>query len=93
MRAPRFSARRPALPNLTDETFSTTVRDDERVVLVEFTAAWCAPCRAMVPTLTAIAADRSGVLVATVDVDESPGVASVFGVRAMPTLMLFWKGR
>lgn len=81
------------LPTLNDETFAAALRDADRPLLVEFTAAWCPPCHAMVPILEAIARARADITIVTVDVDDARGVASTWGVRAMPTLMLFQKGR
>ena len=63
-------------------------------VLVDFSAAWCGPCRAMAPALEAFAAKRSGDLaVVNVDIDAAPGVAARYGIRSVPTLVLFQNGK
>ncbi len=63
------------------------------IVLVKFTGAWCPPCRALEPTLDAIAAARPSLIVLTVDVDEQQLLAQRYGVRTVPTLLLFRDGR
>jgi thioredoxin 2 len=70
------------------------VRDAPVPVLVDFYADWCAPCRAMTPTLEAIARDHAGkALVAKVDSDRHPDAAIHYQVRGIPTLVAFREGR
>lgn len=64
---------------------------DHRVVLVDFQADWCGPCRMLEPIVERIAADTDAV-VASVDVDEDGGLARTYGVRGVPTLLLFVEG-
>jgi thioredoxin 1 len=79
---------------LTDATFADAVERAAEPVLVDFTARWCAPCRALEPTLEALATDYAGrVRFATLDVEEARVTVERFGVRAMPTLLLFSGGR
>lgn len=64
------------------------------LALVDFTADWCPPCRALAPHLEALAVEMSGqIVVAKVDVDREPGLAARFGVQSMPTLIFFRHGR
>ncbi len=63
------------------------------LVLVKFTGTWCAPCRALQPTLERLVNERVEVTVLSVDVDEQQAVAQRFGVRAVPTLIAFRQGR
>lgn len=74
--------------------FEREVLQTEGLVLVDFWAAWCPPCRRLAPTVDAIAAEYAGRLtVAKVDVDESPEVAGRYGIQSIPTLILFKGGR
>ncbi|MBL8685235.1 MAG: thioredoxin family protein [Myxococcales bacterium] len=61
-------------------------------VLVKFTGQWCAPCKALEPTLEAIVEERPAITVLELDADDCPDVAARFGVRVLPTLVLFADG-
>lgn len=63
------------------------------LVLVKFTGQWCPPCRALEPVLEKLSEERRDVLVLSVDVDENQQVSQRFGVRSVPTLIAFKKGR
>lgn len=77
----------------TDADFEKTIRGTTVPVLVDFHADWCGPCKVMAPTLDALARDRRGdVVVAKLDTDANPATASRFGIRAIPTLIVFRKG-
>ena len=78
--------------HVTDDTFTAEVLESELPVLVDFTAAWCPPCRAMNPVLDAIAADRDDVRIVKLDVDDNQETAIRYGVRGMPTFILFRDG-
>ncbi|WP_296403428.1 thioredoxin [Psychrobacter sp.] len=79
--------------NASDTSFDQDVVNSESVVLVDFWAAWCGPCKAIAPILEEIADDYKGkVQVVKVDVDENPETASRFGIRSIPTLMVFKGG-
>jgi thioredoxin 1 len=75
-----------------DDHFDVDVLEADRPVLVDFTAAWCPPCRAMKPVLAEIAAARPDVRVVHVDVDSSPAAAARYEVLSMPTFVLFRGG-
>ncbi|MFO0583719.1 MAG: thioredoxin [Anaeromyxobacter sp.] len=83
-----------AVFEVTDASFADAVERSPLPVLVDFTAEWCAPCRVLEPVLEGLARDRAGTLrVARLDVDVNPATAERFGVRSMPTLLLFRGGR
>src|SRR3989304_10447023 len=79
---------------LTDQNFDQEVLKADRPVLVDFWAAWCAPCRLVAPVVEALAHDNAGTLkVAKVDVDEVPELADRYNVQSIPTLALFVQGQ
>jgi thioredoxin 1 len=75
-------------------SFQDDVLQSDKPVLVDFWAEWCGPCRSIAPILEEVAADRQESLrVVKVNVDENPALATRFGVRSIPTLMLFQGGQ
>jgi thioredoxin len=81
------------IPTVTDDAFAVEVLESERPVLVDFTAAWCPPCRVMKPVLAELAAERDDLRVVQLDVDADQRTAAEYGVLSMPTFILFRDGR
>lgn len=78
---------------VNDLNFDAEVLKSDIPVLVDFTATWCGPCRAIAPFVDQLADEYVGrVKVAKLDIDEAPGIAQRFGIRGVPTLYVFKKG-
>ena len=87
------SPERKGVLHLNTESFKELLKSEEKPVLVDFWAEWCAPCRMLSPIIEKLAEKYSGkVVFAKVNVDECPELANEYGIMAIPTLILFING-
>ena len=77
------------MDTITDDRFTAEVLESDRPVVVDFTAAWCAPCRVMGPVLDELAAEREDLRFVKLDVDANQTTVARYGVMSMPTFMVF----
>ncbi len=83
-----------AIVELNDSSFDTEVINSEKPVLVDFWAPWCGPCKALGPVIEEISNDFvDRVKVGKVNVDENPEISMKFGIRSIPTLLVFKNGK
>lgn len=80
--------------NVTDTSFESDVLKGEGPILLDFWAEWCGPCKMLAPSLSELATELDGkISIAKLNIDENPTVPSRFGVRGIPTLMIFKDGQ
>ncbi|MBL4740479.1 MAG: thioredoxin TrxA [Sneathiella sp.] len=82
-----------ATTNVTDASFDQDVLKSEGLVLVDFWAEWCGPCKQIAPSLEEISNEMgSNITIAKINIDENPNTPTKYGVRGIPTMMLFKDG-
>lgn len=82
------------IKEVTDNSFEREVLEAKKPVLVDFWAEWCGPCRMLAPTIEAIAQEySSAVSVVKLNVDENPTTTAVYGIKGIPTMILFSDGK
>ena len=80
--------------HLTEQNFDEALSRQQGVMMVDFWAEWCGPCRAISPVLEALAKESEGnVTVAKINVDENPGLAARYGIRSIPTILFMKQGK
>ncbi len=77
---------------LTNENFEQQVLKNDKTVLMDFWASWCAPCMMLSPVIAEIAAEHPEIAVGKVNVDEQPELSAEFGISSIPTLLVFRNG-
>ena len=77
---------------LTSETFDSEVLQSDRLVIVDFWATWCTPCRMLAPILEEVAAERTDIKICKINVDEAQDIAEKYGVMSLPILIFFENG-
>ncbi len=83
-----------SLQSVTDKDFNKEVIESEDTVLVDFWAEWCGPCKALLPVMEEIAGELGErVKIVKMNIEESPEVPTKYGLRGVPTLMLFKGGK
>jgi thioredoxin 1 len=84
----------PNVLNITDAQFSSEVLESDIPVLLDFTAVWCGPCKAIAPLLDQLAESQKGkIKVCKIDIDANQATPNQFGVQSIPTLLLFKGGK
>ena len=82
------------IKHVSDASFEADVLKSDKPVLVDYWAEWCGPCKMIAPVLEDMAKEYAGRLtVAKLDIDANPGITSQFGIRGIPTLILFKDGK
>ena len=80
------------ITNITKDNFENEVLKSDKLVLVDFWAAWCGPCKMIAPAVEEVAEDHPEIKVCKLNIDDEPQLAMQYGVMSIPTLMVFKNG-
>lgn len=79
--------------SITDKEFEEKVLNNNKAILVDFWAEWCGPCKQLLPILEEISIDMNNIEIFKINIDENPNTPTKYGVRGIPTLILFKDGK
>lgn len=83
-----------SIVSLSEATFDNTINESTKPVLVDFWAEWCGPCKMVAPILEEIAQEYGDkIIIAKLNVEQNPSIAPKFGIRGIPTLLIFKNGQ